>query len=371
MAKSFKVTWGSLKVLFATESTALQFQVNFALYLRHASDISFVRSFLPLVELEFKGSKFQVCLAARCSGSGWHWTNTFHLCQKPLGTIAKDVLTSCSWIRSFAIRSLIGRVFTKHAKAGSKMVEAAMRRNSHDRRHFHRFSPLWSEDFQMAAYASASLFPQNDKDHGANGTIGDKTKSGVVPRASKALVDLFCPHVADRKAWQNRGSWLSCRTHVTMCSDAWRCGKHMEGRRPDHGTTLWDHVQCNANSLAEMDCILSYFWFMQICSFLPYEVKFIQTLSCLALLADYFPLNEIANEAIHLGSPHRHWPDDDQMTLWGGRFLNAGNQMEIRWLSPDWLRLPSQVCTFPCPTICGWGWHLTFALLREHNTWSL
>ena len=27
----------------------------------------------------------------------------------------------------------------------------------------------------MAAYASASLFPQNDKDHGANGTIGDKT----------------------------------------------------------------------------------------------------------------------------------------------------------------------------------------------------
>ena len=93
---------------------------------------------------------------------------------------------------------------------------------------------------------------------------------------------------------------------MTICLDAWRCGKHMEGRRPDDGTTLWDHVQCNANSLAEMDCILSYFSFVQICSFLPYKVKFIQTLSCLALLADYFPLNEIANEAIHLGSPHRH-----------------------------------------------------------------
>ena len=58
----------------------------------------------------------------------------------------------------------------------------------------------------------------------------------------------------------------------------------MEGRRPDHGTTLWDHVQCDANSLAEMDCIPSYFSFMQSCFFLSYAVKFIQTL-CLALTA--------------------------------------------------------------------------------------
>lgn len=74
----------------------------------------------------------------------------------------------------------------------------------------------------MAAYASASLSPQNDSANGANGTIGDKTTYGGVPRTSKALVDLFCAHVADRKARQNRGWWPSCRTHVTRCVEMWK-----------------------------------------------------------------------------------------------------------------------------------------------------
>ena len=87
-----------------------------------------------MVELEFKG--FQVpSLPLLPDAVAQVDTGQIHsICARNLwGPSRKDVLTSCSWIRrimgyaGFAIRSLIGRVFTKHAKAGSKLPEAAMR----------------------------------------------------------------------------------------------------------------------------------------------------------------------------------------------------------------------------------------------------
>lgn len=68
--REFSIIWASGITDYTTSCRPHEAQangkinqrVNFALCLRHASDISFVRSFFPLVELEFKGSKFQVLL---------------------------------------------------------------------------------------------------------------------------------------------------------------------------------------------------------------------------------------------------------------------------------------------------------------------